>query len=63
MEIRTTNTAVRDLDIDVVFGPWLWLIFFPDHVSVDGVLVETHPSLELVWYGHIVCSWCCWGSL
>lgn len=48
VQIRATDTAVRDLDIDIGLFPGLRLEFLPDHVALAGAGVETHPSFELV---------------
>ena len=55
VKIRTADTAVRNLDIDIILSPRLRLKLLPNHVAVDGVFVEAHPSFELVWHGHIGC--------
>lgn len=39
---------MADLDIHVRLLPWLRLELLPDHLTVDGVLVETQPSCEFV---------------
>ena len=57
VKIRAADTAVRNLDIDIILSPWLRLILLPNHVAVDGVFIETHPSFELIWHGHIACVW------
>lgn len=48
MKIRTADTTVRDLDVNVVLLPLLWLKLLPDHLSVDRGLVLSQPSLEFV---------------
>jgi hypothetical protein len=48
MEIRTANTAVGDLDVDVVFLPLLGLKWTPFHLAVDGIGGVAEPALELV---------------
>jgi hypothetical protein len=48
MHVGTTDTAVRDLDVDIGFLPRLRLELLPDHVALAGAGVETHPALKLV---------------
>ena len=48
MQIRAADTTAFHLDIDIVLFPRLGLELLPDHLAIGRVLVETHPSLELV---------------
>jgi hypothetical protein len=55
VQIGTADTAVRDLDVDVVFFEGLGLEALPDHLAIHTVGVETHPSFEFVIGGHCEC--------
>lgn len=56
VQVRTTDTTVGDLDIDVGLFPLLGLEFLPDHVALSGAGVETHPAYEfVVGLSHDVC--------
>lgn len=48
MEIRTADTTVSDLDVDVVFLPLLGLEGTPFHLAIDGIGGVAEPALELV---------------
>jgi len=48
MQIRTTNTTMRDLDIDIRLLPFLGRKFLPFHISLTGTRIQTHPSFELI---------------
>lgn len=52
VQIGTADTAVSDLNVNIGFLPRLGLKLLPDHLSVGGVLVETHPSFKLVILSH-----------
>ena len=52
MEIRATNTAMCDFDIDICLFPCFWFIFLPLHLALGGAWVEAQPALELVWGSH-----------
>ena len=54
MQIRTTDTTMRDLDIDIGFLPLFRLELLPNHVALGGARVKTHPALKLVIGGHDV---------
>lgn len=48
MKIRTADTAVGDLDIDIVLVPGLGLERAPLHLAVDRFGILAQPALELV---------------
>lgn len=48
MQVRTTNTAVSDFDIDVGLFPLLGLKFFPFHIAIGSRGIFSQPALELV---------------
>jgi hypothetical protein len=48
VQVRTTDTAVRDLDINIGLFPGLRLKLLPDHLPLASLRVEAHPALELV---------------
>lgn len=53
MQIRPTNTTVSNLNINIILSPRLGLILLPNHLAVDALLIQPHPSLELVWHTHL----------
>lgn len=53
MQVGTTDTAVRDLDVNVVIAPFLWLIRLPFHVTFGRLGVMSQPALEFVVGAHI----------
>lgn len=53
MQVGTTDTAVRDLDVNVAIAPFLWLIRLPLHVTLDRLGVMSQPALEFVVGAHI----------
>jgi len=48
VKVRTADTTVRDLDIDIILRPLLGLEFAPLHVALDGLGIVTEPALKLV---------------
>jgi hypothetical protein len=74
VQVRTADTAVRDLDIDVGLFPLLGSEFLPDHVALAGSGIKAHPAFELVVCRHVgdvlcrfdgenaePCLWGLWG--
>ena len=53
VKIRTADTAVSDLDVDVVLLPDLGLETAPFHLAVHGLRVTTKPSFKLVIGRHV----------
>lgn len=47
VKVRTADTAVGDLNVDVVLSPLLGLECAPFHLSVDTVGAVAEPSFEL----------------
>ena len=47
VQVGAADSAVRDLDVDVVLRPFLGLELAPFHVALKGALVEAEPALEL----------------
>lgn len=47
VNVATTDTAVADLNVDIVFVEWLGVVALPDYLALSRVLVETAPSFEL----------------
>lgn len=47
VEVRTTNTAVRNLDVDIVLGPLLGLVGTPLHLALHGLGALAQPAFEL----------------
>lgn len=54
VQVRTTDTAMGDLDVDVGFLPFLRLISFPFHVPLGGRGIMSEPTLEFVIGRHVV---------
>lgn len=54
MKVRTADTAVCDLDVDVVLLPLLGLKGIPLHLSIDGARITAKPALEFVIGRHFV---------
>jgi hypothetical protein len=52
MQVRAADTAVRNLNVDVIFTPAFRLKFTPGHLALHGVLVLSEPALELS-VGHV----------
>lgn len=48
VQVRTTDTTVRDLDIDIGLLPRLRLKLLPNHVTLAGAGIQAHPALEFV---------------
>lgn len=48
VQVRATDTAVRDLDIDIRLLPLFGLKLLPHHVALTRTGIEAHPALELV---------------
>lgn len=48
VQIRATDAAVGDLDVNVVLFKGLGLVALVDHFPVGGFWAETHPAFELV---------------
>jgi hypothetical protein len=47
-DIRTADTTVGYLDVNVRLLEWLWLVFSPHHIAICWVGVKAKPPLELV---------------
>lgn len=47
VNITTADTAVADLDIDIILVEWLWVVALPDHLALSRVLVEAAPAFKL----------------
>ena len=59
MYVGAADSAVGDLDVDVVLCPLLGLKCTPFHLSICGILVVAQPALKLVVGSHDVrCSLC-----
>jgi hypothetical protein len=56
MEIRSADTAVGDLDVDVCLLPWLGLKGAPDHFALVGIFVQAEPAFKLVVGRHLMRS-------
>jgi hypothetical protein len=52
MNIRATDAAMGDFDVNIVFGEGFWLERLPNHLSLHSSLVEAHPALEPVVCSH-----------
>jgi hypothetical protein len=48
VKVRAADTAVCDLDVDVVLLPLLGLKGIPLHLSIDGARITAKPALEFV---------------
>lgn len=48
VQVRSADTGVSDLDVNVGFLPGLGLELLPHHVALDGLGVQAHPALKLV---------------
>ena len=50
VQVRTADSRVSDLDIDVGLFEWLAVLgeLLPDHLAVRGLVAQAHPSFELV---------------
>ena len=44
---------MRDLNINIILCPRLGLIFLPNHLPIDALLIQTHPTLELIRRAHL----------
>jgi hypothetical protein len=47
VQIRAADTAVADLNVDVVLLPLLGLELAPLHFALNGLGIEAQPSLKL----------------
>lgn len=56
MKVRAADTAVGDLDVDVILRPLLGLEAAPPHLALDGIGRLSEPPLELVVGSHYMCS-------
>ena len=52
--VGAADTAVRHLDVDIVFRPLLGLELAPLHVPLNRLLVEAEPALKFVVGSHYV---------
>lgn len=48
VKIGSADTAVGDLNVNIILFPLLGLELLPLHLALNGLLIETEPSLELV---------------
>jgi hypothetical protein len=53
VEIGAADSAVGDLDVDVVFFPEFGLERAPLHFAVHAIGRVAKPAFELVWSGHV----------
>ena len=53
MQIGAANATVGDFDVDVGLVEWFRRVRLPDHFTLRGVLVQTHPALECVVGRHV----------
>lgn len=51
VHVRTTDTTVSDLDVDIGLLPRLGLELLPDHLALSSLGAQAHPALELVRFG------------
>lgn len=47
MQVGSADTAVRDLNVNVVLGPLLGLVRAPFHLALDGLGRLAQPAFEL----------------
>ena len=52
VQVGSTDSAMRDLDIDIDVLEWLGLEFPPHQLTLGGTGIKAHPSFEFV----IFCS-------
>jgi hypothetical protein len=52
VQISSTDSAMRDLNINIDVLEWLGLEFLPHQLTLGRIGIEAHPSFELV----IFCS-------
>ena len=53
VKIGATDTAMRDLDIHILFTPLLGLVGLPFHITLGRLRIMAQPALELVVGAHI----------
>lgn len=53
VKIRSTDSAVRNLNVNIAFLPRLCLIWLPLHLALDRVSIKATPALKLWLCRHI----------